>query len=209
MNLRKLLDEELDLSELQKIPLTASSYTKPVVGISRDGIINVTKIDHVKHPDEFEPIQGAAEAVAEIRKKGYRIIILSNQFGISEQRMTPVQVDTVNQRMLDLFGQAGCPSIDGMYYSTTKMKEDIYALPNIGMFQRAEREHNLRFKEGWFVGDKISDMKGAENIGAKPILIKTGAWEETAKKLETFANRDLRKKTKIFDTLMDFAKSLE
>jgi D-glycero-D-manno-heptose 1,7-bisphosphate phosphatase len=208
MNLRKLLDEDIDVAALQTIPNFGSAYTKPVIGISRDGVINYAKTTHVTRPDEFEIIPGAAAAVAEIRRKGYRIIILSNQYGISEGRMTPVEVDMVNQRMLELFGEAGCPSIDAMYYSTSRMKEDMFALPNIGMFHRAEREHPVKFKEGWFVGDKISDLKAAENIKAKPVLIKTGEWAETSKKLDTYANRDLRKRTQIFDNLMAFADSL-
>jgi D-glycero-D-manno-heptose 1,7-bisphosphate phosphatase len=209
MNLRKLLDDDFDVSSLKIIPPAALTYPNPVIGISRDGIINYTKSTHVKTPDEFEIIPGAAEAVALMRKKGYKIIILSNQYGISEGVMTPTDVDFVNQRMLELFGEAGCPSIDAMYYSTTRMKEDMFALPNVGMFHRAEKEHKLKFKEGWFVGDKISDLKGAENIKARPVLIKTGDWAETVKKLETYANNELRKKTQIFDSLLDFANSLD
>lgn len=209
MNLRKLLDEDVDLDNLQKIPNLSSTFTKPVVGISRDGVINYTKTNHVTRPEEFEPIPGAAEAVALIRSKGYRIIIFSNQYGIQEGKLTPAEVEIVNQRMLEIFGEAGCTSIDGIYYSTTLLKEDIYSLPNVGMFQRAEREHaGVKFKDGWFVGDKISDIKAAENIRTRPVLIKTGDWEATIKKLDTFANRDLRKKTQVFDTLMLFAESL-
>lgn len=208
MNLRALLDDDIDLESLQTIPNFSSMYTKPVIGISRDGVINYPISTHVTRPDEFEIIPGAAEAIALMRQKGYRIVILSNQYGISEGRLTQAEVDIVNQRMLDIFGEAGCPSIDAMYYSTTNMKNDIYALPNIGMFQRAEKEHNLRFKDGWFVGDKLSDIKAAENIKSIPVLIKTGDWENTLQKLESFANRDLRKRTQIFDNLMDFADSL-
>jgi HAD superfamily hydrolase (TIGR01662 family) len=144
-----------------------------------------------------------------MRKKGYRIVILSNQYGISEGAMNPADVDFVNQRMLEVFGEAGCPSIDAVYYSTTKMKEDIFALPNVGMFHRAEKEHKLKFKEGWFVGDKISDLRGADNIKARPVLIKTGDWVETTKKLESYANKDLRKKTRVFESLLEFAESLD
>ena len=208
MNLRNLLDKDVDIASLQKIPNFSSQFTKPVVGISRDGVINYAKTGHVARPDEFEIIPGAAEAVAVMRKKGYRIVILSNQYGISEGCMTPVEVDMVNQRMLELFGEAGCPSIDAMYYSTSKMKEDVFALPNIGMFHRAEREHPVKFKEGWFVGDKITDLKAAENIRSKPVLIKSGEWEATIKKLDTYANKDLRKRTQIYDNLMAFANSL-
>jgi len=208
MNLRALLDDEVNLESLQTIPNFSSMYTKPVIGISRDGIINYPKSTHVTRPDEFEIIPGAAEAIALIRQKGHRIVILSNQYGISEGQLTQAEVDVVNQRMLEIFGESGCPSIDAMYYSTSNMKGDIYALPNIGMFQRAEKEHNLKFKDGWFVGDKISDIKAAENIKAIPVLIKTGDWENTLQKLESFANRELRKRTQIFESLMDFAISL-
>lgn len=208
MSLRELLDDTVDIESLQKIPNFSSMYTKSVVGISRDGIINYPKSSHVKTPNEFEIIPGAAEAVAMIRQKGYRIVILSNQYGISEGQLSQSDVDLVNQRMLDLFGEAGCPSIDAMYYSTSNLKGDTFALPNIGMFHRAEKEHNLKFKEGWFVGDKISDVKAAENIKAIPVLIKTGDWENTLTKLESFANRELRKRTQIFESLLDFATSL-
>ena len=84
MNLRNLLDDDIDVAALQTIPNFNSLYNKPVVGISRDGIINYTKTTHVTRPEEFEIIPGSAEAVALIRKKGYRIIIFSNQYGISE-----------------------------------------------------------------------------------------------------------------------------
>lgn len=208
MNLRSLLDDDFEVGTLQKIPNFSSMYAKPVVGISRDGVINYPKTNYVTHPSEFEIIPGAADAVAMIRRKGYRIVILSNQPGISEGKMTQNAVDAVNQRMLELFGEAGCPSIDAMYYSTSKMKTDMFALPNIGMFQRAEKEQGVKFNEGWFVGDKISDIKAAENIKAIPVLINTGVGLETSKKLKTYANRELCKRTIIFDSLLAFANSL-
>ena len=212
MSLRKLLEEDglsIEQLKMQSLAARPNMYVKPVIGITRDGVINFARADHVKSPSELEPVPGALEAVALMRSKGYRIILFSNQYGIGERKLTQVDVDVVNQHLLKLLGDAGCPSIDAMYYSTTKLKDDIYALPNIGMFQRAEKETGVRFKDGWFVGDKISDIKGAQNIKAKPVLIMTGEGEETAKKLESFANRDLRTKVKVFQTLLEFAESLE
>ena len=43
---------------------------------------------------------------------------------------------------------------------------------------------------------------------AKPVLVRTGYGEETVKKLNTFANKDLKKRTEIFDNLSKFAHSL-
>jgi D-glycero-D-manno-heptose 1,7-bisphosphate phosphatase len=185
--------------------MTKNSIT---IGLDRDGTINQDMGTSVTHPSQFIPISGSLEAVALIRRKGYNIVILTNQAGISRGEMTPEDVDQVHQYMLDLLGKAGCPSIDGIYYSTTNLKQDIYAKPNVGMFKRAEKEQRLKFKGGAYVGDKISDLKVADKIGAIPVLVKTGDGNETIKKLNTFANRELKKKTQIFENLWEFANSL-
>jgi HAD superfamily hydrolase (TIGR01662 family) len=136
-------------------------------------------------------------------------VIFSNQYGIGERKLSQVDVDVVHQHLLKLLGEAGCMTIEGLYYSTTKLKEDIYALPNIGMLQRAEKETKVKFSEGWFVGDKISDLKAAQTSKAKPILIKSMDGEEALKKLGSFANQDLKRKVTVFETLLEFAESLE
>ena len=67
----------------------------------------------------------------------------------------------------------------------------------------------VNFSKGVYVGDKITDLKAAIKIKAKPILVKTGYGEETLKKLNTFANKDLKKRTKVFENLLEFAESLK
>lgn len=181
---------------------------KITIGLDRDGTINQDLGTYVTHPDRFLPIPGSLEAVAMLRKKGYNIVVLTNQAGIMKGIMTPEEVDAVNGRMLEMLGQAGCYSIDGIYYSTTNLKEDIYAKPNTGMFKRAEKELGVKFKGGAYVGDKISDLKVADKVGATPILVKTGHGMETLELLDRYTYRDLKKKTIVFDNLMAFAQSL-
>lgn len=179
-----------------------------VVGLDRDGTINKDLGTYVTHPRDFEPIDGSLEAIRILREKNYDVVILTNQAGIMKGIMTPVDVDVVHNRMLELMGNAGIDSINGLYYSTTNLKEDVYAKPNIGMFQRAEKEIGVKFSTGFYVGDKITDLKAAVKAKAKPILVRTGYGKETEEKLNTFANKELKKKTKIFDNLLEFAKSL-
>lgn len=180
-----------------------------VIGIDRDGTINRDIGTYVTHPREFEPIQGSLEAIKLMRDKGYDVVILTNQAGIMKNIMTPIDVDVVHNYMLELLGKVGCTSINGLYYSTTNLKEDIYAKPNIGMFQRAEKEIGVDFSKGYYVGDKITDLKAAVKAKARPVLVKTGYGEETEKKLNTFAQKDLKKRTKVFDNLYQFAESLK
>lgn len=185
--------------------MTKNSIT---IGLDRDGTINQDMGTSVIHPSQFIPISGSMEAVALMRRKGYNIVILTNQAGISRGEMTPEDVDQVHQYMLDLLGKAGCSSIDGIYYSTTNLKQDIYAKPNHGMFKRAEKELRVKFKGGAYIGDKISDLKVADKVGAIPVLVKTGHGTDTIDKLDSYANRDLKKKTQVFNNLWEFAESL-
>jgi D-glycero-D-manno-heptose 1,7-bisphosphate phosphatase len=186
-------------------------FPKSIVGLDRDGVINVNK-GYISDPDDWEAIPGSLEAIRMIRLKGYKVVILTNQGGIIKKEQTHDQVEAVHQRMMQVFGNAGIYSIDGLFYSESSLKEDYYAKPNLGMFHRAEKEifnSKARFKQnGFYVGDKMTDLKAAERIGARPILVRTGHGLETEEDLKKFSREKLRKKTKVFDDLLQFAQRL-
>jgi D-glycero-D-manno-heptose 1,7-bisphosphate phosphatase len=185
------------------------SYTKCVVGLDRDGVLNKDLGTYVTTPKDLEPIEKSLEAVALIRSKGHKIVIITNQGGIQKGVLTEDQVNSVNQRLMELLGQAGCTSIDGLYYSASSLRHDLYAKPNTGMFERAEDEiPGVKFSKGFYVGDKVSDLKAAYKMGAKPILVRTGYGLETEKELKKFTNQKLAKRTKIYDNLWQFAQAL-
>ena len=186
-----------------------NNYNKPVVGIDRDGVLNVDLGTYVTSPEYFQPIPNSLEAVALLRSKGHRIAVITNQGGIEKGLMTPSDVDQVHNKMLEMLGQAGCPSIDAIYYSASSRKNDMYAKPNIGMFKRCENEHPyIKFSKGFFVGDKLSDLKAAHKMGARPILVRTGHGLETEKQLNKHAYKQIKKQTLVFDNLWEFAQAL-
>jgi D-glycero-D-manno-heptose 1,7-bisphosphate phosphatase len=183
--------------------------SKCVVGLDRDGVINEDLGTYCFRPDDFKPIAGSLEAMAELRSKGYKIAIITDQGGIAKGLFTQEDVDKVHDRMMQMLIDAGCITINALYYSASSQKDDIYAKPNTGMFKRCEKEHpDIKFKEGFYVGDRIKDLKAAVNAGAKPVLVRTGYGLETEKELEKFTYRELKKRTIVFDTLADFVKSL-
>lgn len=193
-----------------KIVWTGGEFrTKCVVGLDRDGVINRDLGTYCYKVEDFDPIPGSLDAVATLRRKGYKIAIITDQGGIEKGIYTPEQVDALHEHMLKLLGEAGCFSIDAIYYSASSRKEDPFAKPNTGMFKRCEREiKDIKFKEGYYVGDKIKDLKAAINIGAQPILVRTGYGLETEKELNRYAHRDLKRRTQIFDDLTQFVESL-
>lgn len=209
---KHILEQDPQQIQQQNIPNDwPKVFPKSIVGLDRDGVINVNK-GYISDPDDWEAIPGSLEAIRMIRLKGYKLVILTNQGGIMKKEQTHDQVEAIHQRMMEVFGNAGIYSIDGLFYSESSLKEDYYAKPNLGMFHRAEKEifnSKARFKQnGFYVGDKMTDLKAAERIGARPILVRTGHGLETEEDLKKFSREKLRKKTKVFDDLLQFAQRL-
>ena len=172
-----------------------TAFNKPVVGIEKSEILTTggTNI-----------INSALTAVKLIRKKGHRLIFINDERGRDSS-----QVESEWGALMQIFGEAGIQNIDGMYFSPGMDKQDPFVKPNTGMFKRATDEHGVKWANGWMVGNTIADMKAADKLGAKPILIKTPKGLVTMDKLKTHANKPLNKKVKVFDSLMEFATSLK
>ncbi len=184
--------------------------SKCIVGLDRDGVINEDLGTYCFKADAFKPIPGSMEAMAELRRKGYKIAIITDQGGIEKGLFTEADVDAVHDYMYELLGQAGCFTIDALYYSASSRKDDPFAKPNTGMFKRCEKENKaIKFKEGYYVGDKMKDLKAAVRMGAKPVLVRTGYGKETEQELGRYSNKEIKRRVVIFDNLAQFVESLE
>jgi D-glycero-D-manno-heptose 1,7-bisphosphate phosphatase len=188
-----------------QMPTTFDKYT---IALDRDGVL-CECADTINGPDTFKPIDGSFRAVALIRSKGHKIVVLFDQPGVVQKKVTIEQVEDCNRHMLMLLGQAGCTSIDGIWYNTSSRKEDAYAKPNLGLFKHAESNSpGVKLKGGVYVGDTLDDLLMADKAGATPILVLTGKGQKTAEMLKRPIYRLLAPKVKIYDNLMQFAESL-
>jgi histidinol phosphatase-like enzyme len=182
-------------------------FPKETIGIDRGAILNESK--PILTASDIEILPGALDAIRTIRLKGYKLVIFFNEPLITQGKLTTQAVDSNVQQLMNYFGQAGIFSIDGLLYSTSNMKEDNFAMPNNGMMKRAENEMKVAFKGGYFAGNKLYNLKAGDSVHAKPILIKSPGYEGEEIKLDTFANKELKNKTKTFNSLLDFANSLQ
>ena len=53
-----------------------------LVILGRDGVLNLYRDDHVKAPEEWQPVPGALEAVARLNQAGWHAVVATNQSGI-------------------------------------------------------------------------------------------------------------------------------
>lgn len=185
-----------------------ATFEKFTIGLDRDGVLNELG-SVIDTPEKYVPIANAARAVAIMRSLGHKICVLHDQPLISQRKITVQQVETLNQVMLNTFGQAGCTSIDGIYYNTSNKKEDDYAKPKTGLIKHAEANlPGVSFKGGVYVGDSIEDLVMANNAGATPVLVLTGNGQKTLKKLDSLIYKMLKPKVQVFEDLMAYAMSL-
>ena len=86
----------------------------PAVFLDRDGTIN---IDHgyVHQIDDFEFIEGSIEAMVELKKMGYALVVVTNQSGIGRGIYTEDQFMNLTESMDWSLADRGF-DLDGIYF---------------------------------------------------------------------------------------------
>ena len=117
--------------------------------LDRDGVINVEK-NYVHKIEEFMFIEGIFELVQLFIKKGFKIIVITNQAGIARGIYTEDDFEKLNSWMLSEFEKRDA-RIDDVYYCPDhlengigKYKKDSFdRKPNPGMIFKAKEKYNL------------------------------------------------------------------
>ncbi len=143
--------------------------------IDRDGTINIDK-DYLTDPDQIEFIEKSPEAISLANRLGLKVIVISNQSGVARGLMTLQQVESVNERLVDMLRGRGA-RVDAVYYCPHHPSNGYTCRcrkPDIGMLLKARERFDVDLSSSFVVGDKWSDVKCGENAGAMTSLVMTG-----------------------------------
>lgn len=143
--------------------------------IDRDGVINERiPDDYVKHPDEFQFIQGVSDAFISLSAIFNPIIVVTNQQGIGRGLMTSAQLNSVHTKMLQELSAKG-GRIDAVFYSPDlKNTRSFTRKPAVGMGLKARKQFpSISFKKSFMVGDSYSDILFGHRLGMTTVLIGT------------------------------------
>jgi len=142
--------------------------------LDRDGVINYDSTDFIKSEDEWIPIPGSLEAISQLSQNGYRIIIVSNQSGISRRKLTIDDLNSIHQKMIMHLAQYG-GSIEAIVFCPHGPRQGCDCRkPKPGMLFDIANRLRISLKEVYFVGDSQRDIDAAQAAGAKPVLVRTG-----------------------------------
>ncbi len=150
-----------------------TSLKNRAVFLDRDGTL-MEEMRFCGDPSKVRAIAGAAESLAELRRRGWLNVLITNQSGIGRGFFTVDDYEAVNA---ELFRQLG-GGIDAAYFcpehpenATARRK------PGTGMIEEARHDHKIAVERSWFIGDKNSDILCGREAGCKTILVLTGYGE--------------------------------
>ncbi len=153
--------------------------TSPLIILDRDGVLNEDSDDYIKHPDEWLPIPGAAEAISRLNQAGYRVAVATNQSGISrgyfDEAVLATSPAMLPVDLLRHYADIG----ELLFWRVRPDNPGPNRKPAPGMALTLIAQFEAIAADTWFVGDTMSDVQCALNAGCKPALVRTGKGTRT------------------------------
>jgi len=162
------------------------SNKQKAIFLDRDGTIN-KYVGFLRKIDEFELLDGVAEAIKMINSSGYLCVVCTNQPVIARGEVTRGELEEIHMKMETLLGIEGA-YIDGLYYCPhhphSGYEGEIKELkiececrkPKPGLLIEAAKKYNIELSSSWMIGDGENDVKAGQNAGCKTGLIGEGSY---------------------------------
>jgi D-glycero-D-manno-heptose 1,7-bisphosphate phosphatase len=141
------------------------------VFLDRDGVINVER-GYTHKLEDFVILPDLMEVLQLLQKKGYLIVVVSNQSGIAKGLYKQSEVEILHKFMTDEFTKNGI-KLSEIYYCVhhPDVSNCICRKPDSLFVEKALARFNIDASKSYFIGDKERDTEAAEKAGVKGILI--------------------------------------
>ena len=142
--------------------------------LDRDGVIN-KDINYLHKIDDFEFIDGIFDVCLYFQNLGYKIIIITNQSGISRGYYTESDYQKLTQWMLEQFQYKNVNILDVFHCPHGPDSTCDCRKPKPGMLIEAKITYNIDMEKSWMIGDKERDIRAANDAGIiNTILVRGG-----------------------------------
>lgn len=145
--------------------------------LDRDGTIN-TYVGFLRDINDFELIDGAAEAIKLINESGYLAIVVTNQPVIARGEVSWDELYEIHRKMQTLLGQEGA-YLDGIYICPHHPDKGFegerpeYKIvcdcrkPKPGLLLNAAKDFNIDLSQSYMIGDSDNDVEAGQNAECK------------------------------------------
>lgn len=160
------------------------NHKQKAIFLDRDGTIN-KYVGFLSDINDFELIEGVAEAIKKINESGYLAIVVTNQPVIARGEVSWDELYEIHRKMQTLLGKQGA-YLDGIYVcphhpdkgfegERPEYKIDCDCRkPKPGLLLRAAKDFNIDLSLSFMIGDSERDVEAGHNAHTRnSILIKT------------------------------------
>ncbi|MBX3708518.1 MAG: D-glycero-beta-D-manno-heptose 1,7-bisphosphate 7-phosphatase [Gammaproteobacteria bacterium] len=153
----------------------------PFIILDRDGVINYDSTEYIKSPEEWLPIPGSLEAIAQLNRCGFRVFIVTNQSGVARGYYDLGTLDLIHEKLMhELATVGGC--IEEIFYCPHHPeKACLCRKPKPGLLHQIAAKYPINLRETFFIGDSLVDIQTAQSVGCMPLLVLTGNGEKVLK----------------------------
>lgn len=149
---------------------THHQHMKLVI-LGRDGTLNRYRDDHVKSPDELEPLPGALEAVARLNHHGWHTVLATNQPGIGRGLLDMGALNSVHLRLNQLLQQVG-GRLDAAFFCPHTPEDGCGCRkPLPGLIEEIGKRFDIAIGQVHLVGASLRDLQTAQAAGCRPHLL--------------------------------------
>jgi D-glycero-D-manno-heptose 1,7-bisphosphate phosphatase len=145
------------------------------VFLDRDGVLNrkLPEGVYAKRREDLELFPAAVKALASLNKKGYTVILVTNQRGVGLGYMTESELNALHEELQKDLAQYGA-RLDAIYYCPhdPSTQECTCRKPLTGLFEQAIRDFPaISKRNSILIGDSLSDIQAGINLGVPTIFI--------------------------------------
>ncbi len=139
--------------------------------LDRDGVIN-EEVGYITSLEKFQFKPGIVELISVANWLNYKVIVITNQGGISKGLFTHNDLQIVHEFMLNRLEAFGA-HIDEIYYCPHHPEQTrcLCRKPESLFFERAINRFNINPKQSFMLGDKQHDLTPARLLGISTVLV--------------------------------------
>jgi D-glycero-D-manno-heptose 1,7-bisphosphate phosphatase len=146
-----------------------------VVFVDRDGVINRDSPGYIKGWSEFDFISGSVEALHDLTRAGFTIIVVTNQSGIARKLISHRELERIHLKMKAAIEAAGGQICDIFFCPHLPADGCDCRKPAPDLIYQAQRKYDIDLGASVLIGDSLKDIQCAFNAGCgQSILVRTG-----------------------------------
>ena len=142
------------------------------VFLDRDGTI-ARDVPYCRHVDDFVILPGVPEAVRLLNECAFKVVVITNQSGISRGYFTEETLSLIHRKMKEELKKHGA-SVDAIYYCPHHPDDDCECRkPKPGLLLHAAEDMGISLRLSYMIGDDRKDTEAGREAGCRTVWLTT------------------------------------